>query len=425
MQRSYSPSPPQSPAELSQHAAAVFAERFGRGPQWLVAAPGRVNLIDEHVDYNDGLVLPMAIERWTVLAAGPAQEPNCIRLWSDDLDEAAEFTLPTSASPAHINPPSSDRCWSNYVRGVVAGCIGSQIEFPAFDAVIASSVPIGGGLSSSAALEVATATLIEAMSGRQLEIAAKALVCQRAEHDFAGVPCGIMDQFVVAGARCDHLMLLDCRSLRFELIPLVDPELSLLIINSQVSHSLSGGEYAQRRAQCEAAARTLGVAKLRDATLADLERHAAALEATLVRRARHVITEIARTAAAAEAVARHDWPALGAAMYASHASLRDDYEVSCRELDLLVDLAREIGVAGGVIGSRMTGGGFGGCTATLVRTAAVEKVSETIRIRYNEATGIEPTMFATRPAAGAAVLEAPPTARSPQVAVRPVSPAAR
>ncbi len=399
----------------------MFAERFGRPPQWLVAAPGRVNLIGEHVDYNDGLVLPMAIERWTVLAADAAQQGGPVRLWSDELQEAAEFPLPASLLPLPLGegrgeggsgsdgrpPQSSDRCWSNYVRGVVAGCAGSQIEFPAFDAVIASSVPIGGGLSSSAALEVAAATLIEAMSGVQIETAAKALLCQRAEHDYAGVPCGIMDQFIVAGARRDHLMLLDCRSLQFELIPLVDPALTVLIVNSHVSHSLAGGEYAQRRAECDAAARALGVDKLRDATLADLDRHCGALDPTLFRRARHVITEIGRTVGAAEAIARENWPAVGAAMYASHASLRDDYEVSCSELDLLGDLARGIGLDGGVIGSRMTGGGFGGCTVTLVRTSAVGAVSELIGARYHEQTGIKPTIFATRPASGASLLELP------------------
>ncbi len=422
MQRSISSTSPVADplAELGERAAAVFAERFGRPPQWLVAAPGRVNLIGEHVDYNDGLVLPMAIERWTVLAADAAQQGGPVRLWSDELQEAAEFPLPVSLLPLPLGEGRGEGgsgYWSNYVRGVVAGYVGSQVEFPAFDAVITSSVPIGGGLSSSAALEVATATLIEAMSGIQFETSAKALLCQRAEHDFAGVPCGIMDQFIVAGARRDHLMLLDCRSLQFELIPLVDPALAVLIVNSHVSHSLAGGEYARRRAECDAAARALGVDRLRDATLADLDRHCGTLDSTLFRRARHVITEIGRTVAAAAAIAREDWPAVGAAMYASHASLRDDYEVSCSELDLLVELARGIGSEGGVIGSRMTGGGFGGCTVTLVRTSAVDAVSELIGARYHDHTGIKPTLFATRPACGAGLLDLPRSVSAPHIAV--------
>ncbi|HEY3393813.1 MAG TPA: galactokinase, partial [Lacipirellulaceae bacterium] len=274
-----------------------------------------------------------------------------------------------------------------------------------FQAVIESGVPFGGGLSSSASLEVATATLIEAMTGTSLNSVEKALLCQKAEHEFAGVPCGIMDQFASVMCQADQLMLLDCRSQKIEHIPLVDPRVTVLIINTNVKHELSGGEYAERRAQCEAAARKLAVASLRDATLSQLEAQRGKLDAIELRRARHVISEIERTLDAAAAIKAGDWPRAGRLMYASHDSLRDDYEVSCPELDLLVDLARQIGLQGGVIGSRMTGGGFGGCTVSLVETSKIYGVSHYLIEHYQAQTGIEPTMLTSRPARGAHIVK--------------------
>jgi galactokinase len=383
---------------LAARTAERFAERFGRRPRWIAAAPGRVNLIGEHVDYNGGFVLPMAIERFTVIAADvPASRTAEVRLASADLHEETSFLLDGKLSPGKP-------AWANYVRGVVAGCIQRGLSVPGFDAVISSNVPIGGGLSSSAALEVAVATLLEAIVGQTIDPTAKALLCQMAEHEFAGVPCGIMDQFIAVGAKQGYAMLLDCRSMQSELIPFTDPDVTVLIINSQMRHSLATGEYAKRRADCHAAAETLNVAALRDVTIDDLNGHRAKLDPTVFRRARHVVGEIERTKAAARAIGHDDWPAVGAAMYASHESLRDDYEVSCEELNLLVDLAAELGPEQGVIGSRMTGGGFGGCTVSLVRTDAVEAVSCSIGESYRQRTGIEPTMFATRPAGGARVV---------------------
>lgn len=390
--------------ELARRVAREFRGRFGRDPRWLAAAPGRVNLIGEHTDYNDGFVLPMAIERYVVMAAAPASESNAgggqsICLHSSAVSQPERF-LVGEGDFRQLAP------WARYVYGVLVGCREQGLDWPALDVLIDSTVPLGGGLSSSAALEVATATLLEAVTGHRLDPIAKALLCQRAEHEYAGMPCGIMDQFTSVLGQTGHLLLLDCRSREFRLVPLADPEVEVLIVNSNVKHELTGGEYAQRRSQCEAAARALGVPSLRDATREMLAEHAAALEPVWQCRARHVIGEIERTTAAAECLARGQWSELGRLMYASHASLRDDYQVSCEELDVLVELAQQHGGDGAVIGSRMTGGGFGGCTVSLVRKDQLDRLATAIAADYQRLTGIEPTMFTTRPAQGAQVLPA-------------------
>jgi galactokinase len=245
------------------------------------------------------------------------------------------------------------------------------------------------------------------MTGTALQPVEKALLCQKAEHEYAGVPCGIMDQFASVMGRADHLMLLDCRSREIEHISLVDPNVTVLIINTNVKHELSGGEYAERRRQCESAARKLGVASLRDATQSQLEANREKLDAVEFRRARHAISEIRRTSEAAAAIKTGDWSRVGRLMYASHDSLRDDYEVSCRELDFLVDLARHMRPGDGVIGSRMTGGGFGGCTVTLVETAKADRVTEHLARNYRDQIGIEPSVLTSRPARGAHVVRSP------------------
>ena len=379
--------------QLSERTAIRFAERFGRQPEWIAAAPGRVNIIGEHTDYNDGFVLPMAIERWTVIAGSPASEPRAV-IHSELIGSTAEIPL---ISPITRGEPG----WANYVRGVLAGFQEMSVSIGGFDALMDSTVPLGSGLSSSAALEVAAATFIEAVSGRTLDPVEKALLCQRAEHEFAGVPCGIMDQFTSALAQADHLLLLDCRSRTVKPVPMSDPAVAVLIVNTNVRHSLAGGEYGRRRAQCEAAAKALGVAALRDLSLSELEAAGPQLDAVVLQRARHVTSEIERTLAAAQSVAGSDWDRMGELMYASHESLRDDYEVSCRELDAVVDIARSIGREGGVIGCRMTGGGFGGCAVSLVHTSALADVSRKISEQYFARTDIEPALFVSRPAAGA------------------------
>jgi galactokinase len=387
--------------ELGRHTAEQFAKTYGRPPQWIAAAPGRVNVIGEHTDYNDGFVLPMAIERYTVIAAAPAKDgATKIQLLSPLGDGAVTVDLTQPLKPA---PKGT---WSNYPVGVIAGFVGRGAKPVGFDALIHSTVPLGGGLSSSAALEVATATLLEAITGHKLDPVDKALLCQKAEHDYAGMPCGIMDQFISVMGKQDHLLLLDCRSRKTELVPMSDPSKALLIINTNVKHELTGGEYAKRRAQCEQAANILSLPSLRDATADMLLRARGKMEEVVFRRARHVIGEIERTPHAAEAVRASNWTTVGQLMYASHDSLRDDYEVSCPELDAVVEIAQAIGPKGGVIGCRMTGGGFGGCAVAMVNADAVAAISDRIASEYERRTKIKPTLFVSRPAAGATLLQA-------------------
>lgn len=409
------------------NAAATFQQRHGRPPKWIVAAPGRVNLIGEHIDYSNGFVLPMAIDRYCVLAAGdcPLFSSPGVTTLASTIREKGTVPLATIFSTATndevtipLNSPSRHATaghWSNYFAGVIAACGQRGLRPPGFVAVAESSVPVGGGLSSSAAIEVATATLIEAMTSITLDPVEKALLCQWAEHNFAGMPCGIMDQFASTMCRADHLMLLDCRSRQIEHIPLVDPNITVLIINTNVKHELTGSEYAERRGQCESATRKLGAQSPRDITVDDLDANRTKLTEAEYRRVRHAVTEIARTVAAANAIKAGDWPAVGQLMVASHKSLRDDYEVSCRELDLLVDLAQKIGPTGGVIGSRMTGGGFGGCTVSLVETAKVSAVADSLAKSYYAETGIAPAIITSRAARGAHIVKSTsfPAGRGP------------
>jgi galactokinase len=381
---------------MAGRAAELFARCFGHPPRWLVAAPGRVNLIGEHTDYNDGFVLPMAIERYIVIAGG-ANQGREVTLHSETTGETARFSVRPKVEPGEPG-------WSNYVRGVVAGFPQPGKKLPGFDAVIESSLPYGGGLASSAALEVAVATLLEAMTGRTLDPIEKALLCQRAEHEFAGVPCGIMDQFTSILARENHALLLDCRSRTTTPVPMSNPDVTVLIINTNIRHKLAEGEYARRRSQCEEAARLLKVAALRDASLEALNAAREQLDPVVFRRARHVISENERTVQAARAIQASDWPGLGRLMYASHASLRDDYAVSCPELDAVMEIARGIGEAGGVIGCRMTGGGFGGCAVSLVRTAAARRITRQVDEAYEKKVGRQAIIFSSRPAASARIL---------------------
>jgi len=385
--------------ELGNETAQQFEKSYGRPPHWIAAAPGRVNVIGEHTDYNDGFVLPMAIDRYTVVAAAPSEQAGMVQLRSTGGHPPAVLDL------HHPLKAAAKGSWHNYPMGVIAGFMTNGATLAGFDALIHSTVPLGGGLSSSAALEVSTATLLEAITGKKLDLVEKALLCQKAEHDYAGMPCGIMDQFISVMGKENHLLLLDCRSRETKLVPMQDTAVSLLVTNTNVKHELTGGEYAQRRAQCEKAASVIGVQSLRDATLDSLERSKALLDAVVYRRARHVIGEIERTGTAAKRINASDWKSTGELMYASHDSLRDDYEVSCLELDIVVEIARSIGIGGGVYGCRMTGGGFGGCTVALVKSSAVARITNRIAADYEAKTGIKPSLFVSRPAAGAVLLK--------------------
>ena len=382
-----------------KQAIELFTRHFGRAPACAAAAPGRVNLIGEHVDYNNGFVLPMAIERQTLMVAAPRSDGR--RLASII---SASQPEPVAFSTEQLTPPEQPT-WVDYIRGVVAGFAEAGHEVPGFDAAIVSDVPVGGGLSSSAALEVASATALESLLGRPLDPVKKALLCQQAEHRFARVPCGIMDQFISALGRAGHALLLDCRSLEPRHVAMADEGVTVLIANTNCRHELTGGEYAERRAQCEAAARDLGVESLRDIDVNTVIAAKPRLEPLVFRRAYHVVSEIERTPRAAEMLEAGDYGGFGRLMLDSHTTLRDAFEVSTHELDLLVELAEQRMGDGGVYGARMTGAGFGGCTVTLVRSDKAHSVERYLYSHYVEQTGIEPTVFATRPADGARLVD--------------------
>jgi galactokinase len=374
----------------------AFVKQYGIEPVWLVAAPGRVNLIGEHTDYNDGFVFPMAIERYTIIAAAPCERSESSVFSVNKNAAAVILTDGSSQPPEHV-------VWSSYIQGTIQYAFDAGFKAKPFLAVINSDVPLGGGLSSSASLEVAVATLIEAMTRQRFDPVQKALTCQKAEHRYAKMPCGIMDQLITVIGQAGHAMLLDCRSKEPKMISMDDPSVSVLIVNSNVKHELTGSEYPDRRRQCEKAAQLLGVPMLRDATLPMLEAAHSRFDQEsdgnlCYRRAKHVITENDRTMAMATALTKKDWTTCGQLMGASHRSMKEDFEITCSEIDTLVDIAQSVG---GVIGSRMTGGGFGGCTVSLIETKRTAEVLETITNRYCLATGITPAAFVTQPAQGA------------------------
>ncbi len=406
---------------LLADAKEFFREKFGCEPTVFAAAPGRVNLIGEHTDYNGGYVFPMAIERYTIIAATPTDSDKTT-IWTKDCGNkmvptvAGDFTLSADVAPKD----SPD--WASYVQGTISCCLrkGATLK-SGFNAAIVSNVPLGGGLSSSASLEVSVATLIEELSGHKFEGSEKPLLCVDAEHEYAKMPCGIMDQFISALGQKDCAMLLDCKSERPEMVPMSDPTVSVLITNSNVKHELTGSEYPERRAACKAVAEALGRKLLREVSMDELlaskdkilamkvqltfgEKSKEISGETLFKRARHAVGEDVRTLKMKDALVAGDWATVGEQMYASHESLRDDYEVSCKEIDELVEIARSIGPDGGVIGSRITGGGFGGCTVTLVRTDKADEIAKKIAQEYKARVGEDATIFVTRPAQGARVL---------------------
>lgn len=381
--------------ELLVNARQFFRDTFrGSEPEIAVSAPGRVNLIGEHTDYNDGFVLPMALPMVTIMVGSETQDGRITIVTTAvnaDDPKHVEFHVPQKDRPLSPGSP----CWANYVKGVIQHYSAGLNK--GFKAVITSNVPLGGGLSSSASLEVAVYTFLQQITPDDGDLVAKALTCQKAEHTFANMPCGVMDQFISVMGKQGHALLIDCRSLQATLVPLSDPNLVVLITNSNVRHTLTGSEYPTRRRQCEEAAKALGKASLREATVADLEAKKDQLDEVAYRRACHVIGEIARTTKAAEALKQGNYQEFGKLMVESHNSLRDDYNVSCAELDELVEMVMKVK---GVYGSRMTGGGFGGCTVSLVEAGAVEKVIQHIKENYSG----KASFYVTKPSDGASVL---------------------
>jgi galactokinase len=377
---------------LAETAFVGFHKRFNRRPSWAATAPGRVNLIGEHTDYNDGYVLPMAIDRHVVVLADEAWN-HWSTLRAIDLKQEFTADLSRPQSPR----PSGD--FGNYVLGV-ADQFARAGKVRNLDLVVTGNVPIGAGLASSAALGVATATLLQEVTGLGLDPRSMALACQRAEHEFAKTPCGIMDMFVATHAEAGTALLIDCRSMEATPIPLPPPEqISILIADTTVRRTLSDSAYADRRRTCADAARRLGMASLRDAQ-AGLSAQAN-LDDEQWRCVRHVVDENQRTLLAAAALTTGDLDTLGELMFDSHASLRDLYRVSCPELDALVEAAATLGGDGGVIGARMTGGGFGGCVVVACRPGAADNVSRELDRRFAERFGHRPACFPVT-AAGAA-----------------------
>lgn len=365
-----------------------FVEFYGGQPR-VFRAPGRVNLIGEHTDYNDGFVMPAALDFATWVAATPRTDGQVLVRSLSFPDDEATFSI------ADLKPPGEQKHWADYVKAVAWSLTDAGHGLTGGNLLIHGNVPIGSGLSSSASIEVASAMALVAMAGLPaIPGPQMALLCQRAENVYIGVRCGIMDQFISANGKADHALVLDCRSLDYKLAPLADVA-RLVICNSGVKHSLADGEYNQRRAHCEAGAAEIGVKALRDATLDQVENLPDEL---LRKRCRHVVTENERVQNAVTALNGGDLAEFGRLMYASHESLRRDYEVSCEELDVLVELARQIP---GVYGARMTGGGFGGCTVNLVEAGSADAFVARIGPEYKARTGIDPQIYQCRAAEGA------------------------
>ncbi len=397
---------------MNEDQRADFVARFAAEPSGVSVAPGRVNLIGEHTDYNEGFVLPMNVQRHTRVAFRPRGD-GTVRTFSEHAAQTVEFPL----GDVHESLPA----WARYVAHVAAVLAEAGWPHGGADLHIDSNVPIGGGLSSSASLEAAVAGALAARAagarGRTLDQLLKgagktrtdlALLCQKAEHR-VGALCGIMDQFVVLNGREGHALLIDCRRLKGTPVPLNGAvDLAVVVINSRVHHDLAANAYNDRRSQCNEAVRVFaqhmaGVTALRDVAAWQWEEFRDRMDPLVARRAQHVVTENERTQIAAEALRAGDAVTVGRCMNASHDSLRDLYEVSCRELDLLVEIARGVP---GVYGSRMTGGGFGGCTVTLCRREAVEPLRRAVMQDYPKTTGLEPDVLVTS-AAGAAHLQWP------------------
>jgi galactokinase len=370
-----------------------FEQAFRAHPS-ISSAPGRVNLIGEHTDYNDGFVLPCAIGFRTYVAVH-ARDDNKLIMCSEEFPGQFEFDV-NALPAAHQNN------WCDYPVGVAVALRNSGFRLPGANVMVQGEVPVGAGLSSSAALEVAGALAFLGLSGGSLPLPQIAQLCQRAENEFVGARVGIMDQFVACLGKAGHALMLDCRSLAYQFVP-IPAGVSIVICNTMVRHKLAGGEYNVRRAECEEGVRLLakripGIAALRDVSVAQLEKYRAGLPEKIYQRCEHVVWENQRVLESSKALATGDLSAVGEYMAASHRSLRDLYQVSCFELDSMVESAQGLP---GFFGGRMTGGGFGGCTVNLVNTPDAQAFAERIASRYQERTGIHPDVFVSAASDGA------------------------
>ncbi len=372
----------------------VFRELYGTAPR-LFRAPGRVNLIGEHTDYNEGFVLPVAIDRETIVTAAPRDDRR-VQVFSVEKNERIEFDLDRAGQKQR-------GVWQDYVEGVAQALVAGGAELRGADLALASNVPEGAGLSSSAALEISVGFALLSLSEAKIDRVALALAGQRAEHEYVGTKSGIMDQFIAAMGEENHALLIDCRTLAATPIPFDTSRVELVICNTGVKHRLASSAYNQRREECERGVELLrealpNIRALRDVSVEDFQKYEYLLPEVIRRRCRHVVTEDTRTLAAVEALRADDLPRMGQLMYESHASLRDDYEVSCAELDELVEGARSVE---GVAGARMTGGGFGGCTVNLVARDHLKDFRNQVTHSYNEAFHTNPDIYVSEACDGA------------------------
>ena len=383
-----------TPIQKSQH---IFTQKYNKQPELTVYAPGRVNIIGEHTDYNDGFVMPCAINFGTAVS-GTKQDDHIWNVYAADLDETDEFSL-------NVEIPKSEHKWANYVRGVVKFI---QERYPHFqqgaNLVISGNVPLSSGLSSSAALEVAVGKFCQQLGDLPLSHTDIALNGQKAENQFVGANCGNMDQLISALGQENHLLMIDCRSLETTPTP-VPQDVAVIIVNSNVPHDLVTGEYNTRRQQCEEAAKFFGVKALRDVSVEQFQKREAeltALSPLAAKRARHVVTENQRVLDAVEALKNNDLTCLGKLMEASHDSMRDDFEITVPQIDYLVELVQlVIGKSGG---ARMTGGGFGGCIVALAPHDKVDAVRKIIADNYEKTTGLKETFYVCTASQGVRVI---------------------
>jgi galactokinase len=377
-------------SDLQTKVTSAFKAQFHEVPT-IVRAPGRVNLIGEHTDYNDGFVMPMAIDRAVCIALRPRRD-RVVRVYSIDFDVWGEFRL---------DQLTRDKGWLEYLKGVAWALQEAGYTLSGWEGVVSGDVPRGSGLSSSAALEMATARAFYEVSDFPWDARKMALLGQRCENEWVGAKTGIMDQLISAAGQAGYALKIDCRSLDLEPVKL--PEATVVVVmDTMTRHSHTDSGYNERRAQCEEAARHFGVTALRDVTPTQFEMGKAGLSDVVMRRARHVITENQRTLEAAEGMRQSDAKALGTLMNASHDSLRDDFEVTNDALNTMVDLAR---TQPGCYGARMTGGGFGGCAVALVGKDSADAFSLAVRHAYHQATELEPQIYVCEPTDGASTLE--------------------